>query len=141
MTKRVPRKIVVNVNVSQFVSGLTLRDYCFVDYYFLCINLLIIIYGLAHKFPSIYFKFIFERRVFRQEDRIRSKSDIISLPSEISLSRISQAKMVGFSLLYCSILATTAGVATFGLLPPIRPGGRSVPGTHDKTGFKDAMHW
>lgn len=45
----------------------------------------------------------------------------------MSLSRISQAKIVGFSRLYCSILDTTAGVATFGLLPPIRPGGRNVP--------------
>lgn len=35
--------------------------------------------------------------------------------------------MVGFSRLYCSILDTTAGVATFGLLPPISPGGRNVP--------------
>lgn len=50
-----------------------------------------------------------------------------SVPSEMSRSRISQAKMVGFSLLYCSILDTTAGVATFGLLPPMSPGGRSVP--------------
>jgi len=51
------------------------------------------------------------------------------LPSVISRSRISQAKMVGFSRLYCSILETTAGVATFGLLPPIKPGGRNVPET------------
>lgn len=50
-----------------------------------------------------------------------------SLRSEMSRSRISQAKMVGFSLLYCSILATTVGVATFGLLPPIIPGGLSDP--------------
>lgn len=49
------------------------------------------------------------------------------LPSEINLSRISQAKIVGFSRLYCSIFDTTAGVATFGLDPPIRPGGRNVP--------------
>lgn len=56
------------------------------------------------------------------------------LPSEISLSRISQANIVGFSRLYCSILDTTAGVATFGLLPPIRPGGRKVPVTV-KRGF------
>lgn len=48
-------------------------------------------------------------------------------PSDISLSRISHAKMVGFSRLYCSILDTTAGVATFGFDPPINPGGRSVP--------------
>lgn len=45
----------------------------------------------------------------------------------MSLSRISHANMVGFSRLYCSILETTAGVATFGFDPPIRPGGRSVP--------------
>lgn len=51
----------------------------------------------------------------------------ICLPSDMSRSRISHANIVGFSLLYCSILDTTAGVATFGLLPPIRPGGRSVP--------------
>lgn len=62
-------------------------------------------------------------------DKKRGVSKDIRLPSEMSLSRISHAKMVGFSLLYCSILATTAGVATFGLLPPIKPGGRSVPGT------------
>ena len=37
----------------------------------------------------------------------------------MSRSRISHAKMVGFSLLYCSILLTTAGVATFGFEPPI----------------------
>lgn len=51
----------------------------------------------------------------------------VHLPSEISLSRISHANMVGFSRLYCSILETTAGVATFGFDPPIRPGGRNVP--------------
>lgn len=45
----------------------------------------------------------------------------------MSLSRISHAKIVGFSRLYCSILETTAGVATFGFDPPIKPGGRSVP--------------
>lgn len=39
--------------------------------------------------------------------------------------------MVGFSRLYCSILETTAGVATLGLDPPIRPGGRRVPVTRD----------
>jgi len=52
---------------------------------------------------------------------------IIHLPSEIKRSRISQAKIVGFSRLYCSILETTVGVATFGLEPPIRPGGRKEP--------------
>lgn len=41
--------------------------------------------------------------------------------------------MVGFSRLYCSILETTAGVATFGLDPPIRPGGRRVPVEKQKT--------
>lgn len=90
------------------------------------------------------FQFIFNLQfldVASYDKRVRPKSGIIILPSEINLSRISQAKMVGFSLLYCSILATTAGVATFGLLPPIRPGGRSVPETYDKTSFKDAMHW
>lgn len=55
------------------------------------------------------------------------------LPSEISRSRISHAKIVGFSLLYCSILETTTGVATFGLLPPIRPGGLKVPATSNKS--------
>lgn len=50
-----------------------------------------------------------------------------TLPSDINRSRISHAKIVGFSLLYCSIFETTAGVATFGLLPPIKPGGRNVP--------------
>jgi hypothetical protein len=49
------------------------------------------------------------------------------LPSDINRSRISHAKIVGFSLLYCSILDTTAGVATFGFDPPISPGGRKVP--------------
>lgn len=63
---------------------------------------------------------------------LKDKGDVVGKyfpysPSEISLSRISQAKMVGFSLLYCSILETTAGVATLGLLPPISPGGLSVP--------------
>ena len=48
-------------------------------------------------------------------------------PSDMSLSRISHANIVGFSRLYCSIFDTTAGVATFGLLPPMRPGGRRVP--------------
>lgn len=50
-----------------------------------------------------------------------------SLPSDINLSRISQANIVGFSRLYCSILETTVGVATFGLEPPIKPGGRKEP--------------
>lgn len=50
-----------------------------------------------------------------------------NLPSEINRSRISQAKIVGFSRLYCSILDTTAGVATFGFDPPINPGGLKLP--------------
>lgn len=37
----------------------------------------------------------------------------------MSRSLISQAKMVGFSRLYCSILLTTTGVATLGFDPPI----------------------
>ena len=41
------------------------------------------------------------------------------LPSDRSRSRISQANMVGLSLLSSSILATTPGVATLGLLPPM----------------------
>lgn len=61
------------------------------------------------------------------------------LPSDISLSRISHAKIVGFSLLYCSILATTAGVATFGLLPPIKPGGLRVPESKQLTEMKNKM--
>ena len=43
-------------------------------------------------------------------------------PSANSLSRISQANIVGFSLLYLHIESTTFGVATFGLEPPITPG-------------------
>ena len=39
------------------------------------------------------------------------KSQVYSL-SEMSFSLISQAKMVGFSRLYDSILETTSGVAT-----------------------------
>lgn len=54
------------------------------------------------------------------------------LPSDISLSRISHANMVGFSRLYCSIFDTTAGVATLGLLPPIKPGGLNVPAKNIK---------
>lgn len=44
------------------------------------------------------------------------------MPSFTSLSLISQLKMDGFSRLYCSILDSTSGVATLGLLPPITPG-------------------
>lgn len=50
---------------------------------------------------------------------------VFCLPSEMSRSRISQAKMVGFSRLYCSILETTVGVATLGLEPPMMPDGRA----------------
>lgn len=50
----------------------------------------------------------------------------------MSRSRISHAKIVGFSRLYCSIFETTAGVATFGFDPPIKPGGRSVPANDKK---------
>ena len=42
-------------------------------------------------------------------------------PSANSLSRISQANMVGLSFLYLDIVSTTWGVATFGLLPPMTP--------------------
>lgn len=54
------------------------------------------------------------------------------IPSDINLSRISHANIVGFSRLYCSIFETTVGVATFGLEPPIRPGGRSEPAGGNK---------
>lgn len=60
------------------------------------------------------------------------------LPSEIKRSRISQAKIVGFSRLYCSILETTVGVATFGLEPPIRPGGRRDPANNEAQRYADA---
>ena len=43
-------------------------------------------------------------------------------PSLTSLSRISQLKMPGLSFLYSSILFSTSGVATRGLLPPMTPG-------------------
>lgn len=59
---------------------------------------------------------------------------IVILPSDISLSRISHAKIVGFSRLYCSILATTTGVATLGLLPPMIPGGLKAPKSVDTDG-------
>merc|ERR1719273_372908 len=45
----------------------------------------------------------------------------LQTPSASSLSRISQANMVGFSFLYLLIASTTCGVATLGLLPPITP--------------------
>lgn len=44
------------------------------------------------------------------------------MPSANNLSRISQANIVGFCLLYSAILSTTLGVATLGLEPPITPG-------------------
>lgn len=47
---------------------------------------------------------------------------LVHTPSDSSLSRISQAKIEGHSLLYCAILPTTSGVATLGLLPPIARG-------------------
>ena len=47
-------------------------------------------------------------------------------PSLTSRSLISQLKMPGLSRLYSSILLSTSGVATRGLLPPITPG-RMLP--------------
>lgn len=44
------------------------------------------------------------------------------IPSLTSLSLISQLKIEGFSLLYCSILFSTSGVATRGFEPPMTPG-------------------
>lgn len=41
--------------------------------------------------------------------------------SASSLSRISQANMVGFSRLYLAMASTTTGVATLGLEPPMTP--------------------
>ena len=60
-------------------------------------------------------------------DETEGAVELVQTPSEMSFSRISQAKMVGFSRLYDSILFTTWGVATLGLEPPIIPGGRTVP--------------
>lgn len=57
----------------------------------------------------------------------------------MSRSRISHAKIVGFSLLYCSIFDTTAGVATFGLLPPISPGGLKVPENKNVLDYTDEL--
>lgn len=57
---------------------------------------------------------------------------LVQTASDINLSRISHANIVGFSRLYCSIFETTVGVATFGLEPPIRPGGRSEPAGGNK---------
>ena len=45
----------------------------------------------------------------------------VQTPSVSSLSRISQANMVGFSFLYLEMVSTTIGVATFGFDPPITP--------------------
>jgi len=47
---------------------------------------------------------------------------LVHTPSDSSLSRISQAKIDGHSLLYCAIFPTTSGVATLGLLPPMARG-------------------
>lgn len=69
-------------------------------------------------------KYSFYKILQNKKKMLRASFD---LPSDISRSRISHAKMVGFSRLYCSILETTAGVATFGFDPPISPGGRNVP--------------
>lgn len=44
------------------------------------------------------------------------------MPSFTNLSRISQLKIDGFSLLYCSIRPSTSGVATLGFEPPMTPG-------------------
>ena len=52
-------------------------------------------------------------------DETEGAVPFVQTPSEISLSLISQANIVGFSLLYDSILFTTRGVATFGFDPPI----------------------
>ena len=46
----------------------------------------------------------------------------LQTPSESSRSLISQAKMLGHSLLYSEIFPTTPGVATRGLEPPIALG-------------------
>ena len=62
--------------------------------------------------------------------------ELVQMPSEMSFSRISQAKMVGFSRLYDSILFTTWGVATLGLEPPIIPGGRMVPAGPEEEGYR-----
>ena len=56
----------------------------------------------------------------------------------MSLSRISQAKIVGFSLLYDSILLTTIGVATFGLDPPMT---ELWFGARNKPDNMDAVWW
>lgn len=45
----------------------------------------------------------------------------LQIPSLNSLSRISHANIVGFSLLYAAIASTTGGVATFGFEPPMTP--------------------
>jgi len=71
-----------------------------------------------------------QKNGMQQKPNRRSTKHIVGtviLPSEIKRSRISHAKIVGFSRLYCSILATTVGVATFGLLPPMIPGGLKDP--------------
>ena len=47
---------------------------------------------------------------------------LLQTPSDNNLSLISQAKIDGHSLLYSDIFATTGGVATRGLLPPMARG-------------------
>lgn len=47
---------------------------------------------------------------------------LLQTPSCSNLSRISQAKMEGHSLLYAEILDTTSAVATRGFEPPIARG-------------------
>lgn len=74
-----------------------------------------------------------EIETFWQRNEKQGTRKVFDLPSEMSRSRISHANIVGFSRLYCSIFDTTAGVATFGLEPPIKPGGRSVPATENET--------
>ncbi|TNN55127.1 hypothetical protein EYF80_034651 [Liparis tanakae] len=65
--------------------------------------------------------------VYRAEQCLNGRSHMgvgiaIETPSDSSLSRISHAKIDGHSRLYCAIFATTSGVATLGLLPPIALG-------------------
>ena len=46
----------------------------------------------------------------------------VQMPSCTSLSRISQANIVGLSSLYRMMESTTGAVATFGFEPPMTPG-------------------
>ena len=63
---------------------------------------------------------------FRRMRQIRKKLVSLCLKwcyfTWISLSLISQLKAPPFSFLYSSILASTSGVATLGLEPPMTPG-------------------